>query len=89
MRTGARGRADTQPVTDNGIARALSADKQQIITNNIALQILKVSSLISNDVINTDAHHQWRYTSEQNLSQHMKTSIVCRTHRKNGDYSIF
>ena len=32
------------------------ADKQQSTTNNIALPILQVSSLISNDIFNTHAH---------------------------------
>ena len=52
------GRADTQPVTANGIACARSADKQHITTNHIELPILQVSLIISND-----AHRQWRYTS--------------------------
>ena len=56
-------RADTQPVTANEIARAQSAYKQHITTNHIALPILQVSSLISNDVFNTNDHRQWRYTS--------------------------
>ena len=43
--------------------RALSADKQQITINHIALPSLQVSSLISNNVLNTDAHRQWRYIS--------------------------
>ena len=43
--------------------RARRVDKLQRTTNHIALPILQVNSLISNDVFNTDAHHQWRYTS--------------------------
>ena len=63
VRAQARGRADTQPVTANGIKHARSADKRQITTNHIALIILQVSSLISNGVLNTNSHRQWRYTS--------------------------
>ena len=52
-----------QPVTANRITRVQSADKKQSTTNHIALPILQVSSLISNEVFNTDAHLQWHYTS--------------------------
>ena len=62
-RAGARGRADTQHVTAKRITRARSADKQQSTTNHITLPILPVSSLISTDVLNTNAHRQWRYMS--------------------------
>ena len=60
---GARGRADTQPVNSNGITGTRSTDKQQSNTKHIALPILQVSSLISDEVFNTDARRQWRYTS--------------------------
>ena len=55
----ARRRSDKQPVTANGIARVQSADKQLVTINHIALPILHVSSLISNDVFNTDDHLQY------------------------------
>ena len=38
VRARARGTADTQPVTANGIARARSADTQPITTNGILLR---------------------------------------------------
>ena len=60
MRARAGRRANTQPVTDNVIARARSADTQQITTKYISLQILHVSSLISIDGFNTDDHRQCR-----------------------------
>ena len=57
--THAWGRADTQPVTDNGIAREQSADTQNI-TKTFSLTILHVNQLISNDIFNTNTHRQWR-----------------------------
>ena len=55
------GIADTQPVTANGIARTRIAEKHQITTKHIALPILQVSSLIINNIFNTDDRRQWRY----------------------------
>ena len=45
-RAHARGRADTQPVTANGIARARSALKKHITTNHIALPIIQLANII-------------------------------------------
>ena len=40
-----------------------SAEKQQRTTNYIALPILQVSSLISDNIFNIKAHCQWRCMS--------------------------